>query len=147
LSFSSISRRGTLLALLFAAVPASAATAATLHVSVPTHPVKKGHDFAIKLTGSYLPSELQGTAYMVAAFQYDRRPCASTGAQEFKRRDTSFFFFKTVPHSPFTRSFHYSAGAPGPRRICAYLYPKPVSPTDNVTPIARAGGLFRVIKK
>jgi len=51
-----------------------------------------------------------------------------------------------LPHGPFVRRFGYTAGQPGPRRVCAYLYPKVVSPNDTTTPIATASGLFHVVK-
>jgi len=138
--------RGACLALLCTGVSAGAASAASLSVGVPRHRVRQHHTFVIKLSGSYRASELQGKAFLVAAFQYDSRHCKATGAAEAGRGDASFFFSKQVGPSPFARRFAYTAGRPGPRRVCAYLYPKVVSQQDTATPIATASGLFRVVK-
>ncbi|MEA2161190.1 MAG: hypothetical protein QOD66_3570 [Solirubrobacteraceae bacterium] len=138
--------RGAGLALLCTAATATAASGASLSVSVPAHSVRQHHTFLIKLSGSYRAAELKGKAYLVAAFQYDTKPCKATGAAEAGRSDASFFFSKVVSPSPFVRRFGFTAGQPGPRRVCAYLYPKVVSPMDTTVPIARATGLFRVVK-
>ncbi|MGI8863435.1 MAG: hypothetical protein ACR2JH_03390 [Solirubrobacteraceae bacterium] len=134
------------LALLCSGATATAASAASLSVRVPSHSVRQHHAFQIKLSGSYRAAELQGKAYLVAAFQYDTTPCKATGAAEAGRTDASFFFSKVVSPSPFVRRFAFTAGRPGPRRVCAYLYPRVVSPMDTTGPIARASGLFRVIR-
>jgi len=138
--------RGAGLALLCTGATATAASAASLSVGVPAHSVRQHHTFVIKLSGSYRASELQGKAFLVAAFQYDSKPCKATGAAEAGRSDASFFFSKKISPSPFVRRFGYTAGQPGPRRVCAYLYPKVVSPKDTTTPIATASGLFHVVK-
>jgi hypothetical protein len=138
--------RGAGLALLCSGATATAASAASLTVRVPSHSVRRHHTFEIKVSGSYRAAELTGRAYLVAAFQYDTKPCKATGAAEAGLSDASFFFSKTVSPSPFVRRFGFSAGKPGPRRICAYLYPKVVAPKDTAVPIATASGLFRVVK-
>jgi hypothetical protein len=110
------------------------------------HSVRRHHTFEIKVSGAYQAAELTGKAYLVAAFQYDTKPCKATGAEEDALSDASFFFSKTVSPSPFVRHFGFTAGKPGPRRICAYLYPKVVTPKDTAVPIATASGLFHVVR-
>jgi hypothetical protein len=139
-------KRGTALALLCMGGTAAAASAASLTVSVPSQPVKNKHHYVVTLSGHYKASELKGQAYLVAAFQYDHKPCKSTAAAEFKLKNTYFFFHKAVSPSPFVRNEGFKALATGPRRVCAYLYPQSVGPNDTVTPIARASGFLRVVK-
>jgi hypothetical protein len=139
-------KRAGALALLWAVAPAGAATAATLNLTVPTHDVKHGQSFSISASGSFKRAELKGKAFLMLAFQYDSRTCQPTAQAEFGRHDTYFFFHKTIASSPFTRSSSWTAGSPGARRICAYLYPKSVTPADKLAPLVRTSGFFRVVK-
>jgi hypothetical protein len=131
--------------LLATGATAAGAAAATLAVAVPPHEVKSGTNFSVRLSGSYRKSELTGKAFLVAAFQYDRRPCRATAQAEHKLSDTSFFFYRTLASSPFEKTASFTAGASGARRICAYLYGKRLRPEDRGTPLVAATGFFRVV--
>jgi hypothetical protein len=133
--------------LLATGATAVGAAAATLSVAVPSHAVKSRTDFSVRLSGSYTKSELTGKAFLVAAFQYDRLPCRATAQAEFKLSDTSFFFFRTLGSSPFAKTASFTAGAPGARRICAYLYGRRLLPQDKGTPLVAATGFFRVVSR
>lgn len=136
--------KNSVVALVAVAAIAPSVSAATLRVRVPTRTVAPADTFTITLSGRYQQSELQGDAYLVSAFQYDSRACQPTGATENALSDSGFFFSGNVPTSPFVRAVTFTAGIPAPRRVCAYLYPTTVTPSDHVDPIATANGFFRV---
>lgn len=138
-------KRAAVVALVSASAPASAASAATLSLTVPAHNVARHQVFSISASGTFKRSELEGKAFLAVGFQYDTRTCLPTVQAEFNRKDIYFFFHKTIAASPFTRTWSWSAGSRGPRRICAYLYRKPVTPADRIAPLARASGFFRVL--
>jgi hypothetical protein len=124
---------------------ATAGLAATLKITVPAT-VHNGQNYKVKVTGTYKPRELEGTAFLVAFLQYSGKHCQASARAEFglpaSERDLDFA--GNEPKSPFTNVERWTAhNRYGPRRVCAYLYPKPVGPSDSVRPIARVGKLFR----
>jgi hypothetical protein len=153
-----LGRRTTVVAttMLCAAVAATAASAATLHIKTPGH-VLKGKSYEIELTGTFKKSEVKRRAYLVSAIQYSSKPCAAT-AQAEANRSVQFYFLPSPSSqkvgifeskSPFTRIDGFTARVLGKRRVCAYLYPKILSsPMDPTLPIARAQSrTYSVTKK
>jgi hypothetical protein len=132
------------------AVPATAATAATvtpaslkITVLAKVHP---GQNYQIKIAGSYQPSQLQGTAYLWAFLQYGGHACKPTAQAEaaLSQSAWSLDVRRKEPRSPFTRIDNWTAGAlTGARHVCAYLYPKVISKSSTVRPIATASAAFR----
>jgi hypothetical protein len=134
------------LAVICSAATAAAASAATMSASVSPLTIHKGTSFTIKIKGTYKQSELKGTAFLIAFIQYSTAPCKSTATKELAVTSGAYAH-STVPHSPFTRKDSFTAGVAGKRRVCAYLFPKEVSPGDNTAPIAKATVTYAVTKK
>jgi hypothetical protein len=136
------------LAIALCAATATGALAAKVTVGVPgtvhTHKV-----FSVTLKGSFHKSELHGKAYLVAFFQYSSSACQATAKAErvLPGVGTTLDFAGSESHSPFSRTDRWKAGLyTGSERVCAYLYPKTVSPLSNVNPIATASKLFHASK-
>ena len=142
-----LSRRAavsSLVGLCFAA-GASAATAASLYVTETPKTTHSGGTYHVTVSGSYRGRELTGSAFLLGVIQYDGRPCLKTGKAEAKRTGFTFFLHETLASSPFMVRASFTAGTrSGQRKVCAYLYPRSVSPTDNVQPLAHAGAGFTV---
>ncbi len=137
---------------------ASAATAASLRITVPS-PVKQGKDYGIQVNGSYKQSELKGKAYLITAIQFADHPCKASAQAENRAYSVQWIYapakeannpvhvgvFETK--SPFTVLRGFKAGELGTRHVCSWLYPKFVHASDTVRPIARADKKYRVTKK
>jgi hypothetical protein len=132
------------------AAPATAASAATatppsLKITVPAK-VRPGRNYTIKIAASYQPSQLQGTAYLWAFLQYSGHACKPTAQREaaLPKSARSLDVRHTEPRSPFTRIDNWTAGNfTGARHVCAYMYPKVISRSSTVRPIATASAAFR----
>lgn len=127
------------------ATASAAATPASLKITVPAK-VHPGQNYTIKIAGSYQPIQLQGTAYLWAFLQYGGHACKATAPAEraLPSSEWSLDFAGTEPRSSFTRIDHWTAGAiTGERHVCAYMYPKVVSRTTTLRPIATASATFR----
>ena len=134
-----------LLAALATAAIAATSTPASLKITVPVK-VHPGQNYTIKIAGSYQPSQLQGTAYLWAFLQYSGHPCKPTAQAEaaLPKSIWSLDVRRREPRSPFTRIDNWTAGAlKGGRHVCAYLYPKLISNSSTVRPIATARATFR----
>jgi hypothetical protein len=136
------------LAMVLCAATSAAALAAKVTIGVPgtihTHKL-----FSVTLKGSFHKSELHGTAYLVAFFQYSSKGCQPTARAEYSlpTSEITYEFSGGEAHSPFSRTDRWKAGLyTGSERVCAYLYPKTVSPSSNVNPIATASKLFHASK-
>ena len=137
---------------------AGGALAASLRISVTPRTIHKGDDYTVKVTGSYKQSELTGRAYLISVLQFTAKPCKATAQLEnpaVSNLPVQFYFApKSAPQkvgifltkSPFTRIDSFSAGKTGPRRVCAYLYPKFISASDTTAPIATASAKYRVLR-
>jgi hypothetical protein len=133
----------------------ASASAATLKVSVPAR-VKQNKSYTIRINGSYKASDLTGKAYLIALIQYSSADCKATAQLENSRVKAQLLQFYFAPakspssvgifenRSPFRRADKFTARALGARRICAYLYPKLISATAKVQPIATANKKFTV---
>jgi hypothetical protein len=117
---------------------AAGAQAATLSVSVKPNPSHAGGRYAVTIKGSYKASQVSGKAFLLGVIQYSAQPCAATAKGEYQRTGGTFFVHSSPPHSPFKFTEGFTVGSPGVRRVCAYLYGRVVTPSDNATPIARA---------
>jgi hypothetical protein len=125
---------------------AEAAAAASVKISVP-RTIRQHQAFKITTTGTYAQTELTGIAYLVSFIQFTSKPCLATGAAEFSQRNLNPYFNGDEIQSPFSQVQHNKAsGQLGGRRVCVYLYPQEVGPTDKVTPIAKASALYTVVK-
>jgi len=138
-----------MIALMCPAAAAAAASAATLHVSVTPTTLPKKRTYEVKLTGSFAKGETAaGRAFLISAIQFSPKPCLATAQAEYKIRPTQFYFGEAggifESHSPFTQVNDFTAKIVGRRRICAYLYPKSVVPSDTTRPIVRGQASFRV---
>jgi hypothetical protein len=127
------------------AAGASTAAAASLHVSETPKTAHSGGTYRVTVSGRYRARELTGSAFLLGVIQYDGRPCLKTGKAEAKRTGFTFFLHETLASSPFKVKASFTTGSQkGQRRVCAYLYPRSVSPSDNVKPLAHAGAAFKV---
>lgn len=138
---------------------ASAATAASVKVTMPSH-IKKGNSYAIQIDGSYKPRELKGHAYLISAIQFSGLRCKATAQAEDRWAQQTGallqYYFTTKAHpqrvgifkttSPFTQLDGFKAGDLGTRHVCTYLYPKFIRAGDTTAPIARADKPYRVLR-
>jgi hypothetical protein len=122
---------------------AAAASAATLQVHVSPATIHKQKSFHILITGTYSKPELTGKAYLVSFIQYNLKPCKASAAQEL-HADSQNFASQKAGNSPFGWDFSFTAGGPGARRVCAYLYPKQVVPASTIAPLKRATATYQV---
>jgi hypothetical protein len=146
------------LAILCSAASATTAGAAGLKVSVPAH-LHKGQNYAIKVRGSYRPSELTGQAYLISLIQFSAAACKATAQLENQQVSSNLLQFYFAPprasqkvgifekSSPFTRLDGFTAARVGRRHVCAYLYPKFIGSTDLTLPIATADRSYSVTRK
>jgi len=123
---------------------AAGASAATLQVSVTPASIHTTKKFRVKITGTYTKSELTGKAFLVSFIQYSLKPCKADAAHELSAYGEDPFTDQNTGRSPFGWKFTFTAGGPGVRRVCAYLYPKHVGPADKVRPLTRATATYRV---
>ena len=133
------------------------ASAATVTVNVRAH-VKQNKGYAVKISGSFKRSELTGQAYLISLIQYKPAACKATAQLENSEVATQSLQFYFAPakspskvgiiekHSPFTRTDGFTAKALGSRRVCVYLYPRMITATSTVRPIATADKKFTVSK-
>jgi len=137
---------------------AAGASAATLAINVPAH-VKQNRGYTVKIAGSYGRGELTGQAYLISLIQYSAAACKATAQLENSEVSAQRLQFYFAParspskvgiiekHSPFTRADAFTARALGTRRVCVYLYPRSITATAKVLPIATADKKFTVSKK
>jgi hypothetical protein len=126
-------------------IASAASPAASLKITVPAK-VRPGQHYEIKIAGLYAKSATQGTAYLVAFLQYTATACKPTAGAEndLPSKDWSLDFAGKEPQSPFTRIDRWTTGTlTGTRKVCAYLYPKAVSPSTKLHPIAIAAATYR----
>jgi hypothetical protein len=125
---------------------AGEATAASLSVRVrPVH-LHPGSRYTVTITGTYDVRAHQRT-YLLAFIQYSGRPCRATATREYllpaSEWDWDFFPQRAETKSPFKDIAYWKAGTRlGPRRVCAYLYARAVSPATTARPLVRAGTAF-----
>jgi len=134
-----------LIVLLLSVAIAAAATPTSLKITVPAK-VHPGQHYQIKIAGLYAKSSTPGTAYLVAFLQYTASACKPTAGAEnaLPSKDWSLDFAGAEPHSPFTRIDRWTVGTlTGTRKVCAYLYPKVVSPSTKLHPTAIATATYR----
>jgi hypothetical protein len=124
---------------------AASASAADLHVRVKPM-LKTGELYGIKTSGSYAKGELRGTAFLDIFIQFTTLPCMATATLESQLSHVNFYFTDKVPKSPFSRTTRFIAKGAGPRRVCAYLYPKIVRVTKATAPIATATATYHTTK-
>ena len=131
-----------LASLAISAAIAPVAAAASLSIKAPGR-VKHGHVFKVVVKGRYRRSQLTGTAFLVIAIQPSAGACQSTAQQENQVAFVNVYFHGSVPHSPFKASQKFKAVGKGSRRVCAYLYPRFITTTSGVGPIATASKRYR----
>jgi hypothetical protein len=121
---------------------AAAVQAATLHVSVTPKFTHSGGNYAIQISGTVSPSQAhaKNKPLLLAWIQYSSQSCASTAQTEFTRlHDAKPIVQARVSGTSFhTKPLGFTAGSPGTRRVCAYLYAHYIGPKSSATPIARA---------
>jgi hypothetical protein len=122
---------------------AAAASAATLQIRVTPASILEKKSFHVVITGTYSKSELKGKAYLVSFIQYNFKPCKAGAPQEGHAYGKPFAAQNTGA-SPFGWDFSFTAGGVGERRVCAYLYPKPVGPKSTIAPLTRATITYKV---
>ncbi len=130
---------------------ASAATPpATLKISVlPAGPLHPKEHFSITLTATFAKSQLKGKkAFLLAFIQYSSKPCERDANKELQRTlpVRGAYYQHAFSASPFTTTTSLVAGGAGMRRVCGYLFPKPVKTGTTVSPIAHNHAAYQVIK-
>ena len=129
------------LALLLPGASAASAAGASLRITVSPVKVRPGEKYTITVVGRFEKRELRGTAYLWEFLQYTSAACQPTAQAEDALPSSvlSLDFRGKEDGSPFTRLDHWKAGTyKGVRHVCAYLYPKVVSASSTVRPIAAA---------
>jgi hypothetical protein len=149
------------LSVLAPAVLATAASAAGLKLTLPSH-VKKGARYTIKIHGSYKKNQITGRAYLISLIQFADIRCRGSAQDENQwairtGANIEFYFAPrsdparggvglSEPKSPFDRSDTLQASSAGPRHLCTYLYPRFTHASDSTQPIARADKRYVVTR-
>jgi hypothetical protein len=125
---------------------ASEAPAASLSVRVAPVRLHPGSRYTVTIRGSY-DQRVRRRTYLLAFIQYSGKTCHATATGEYSlpasQWDWDFFPQRAETKSPFKDVAYWKASTRlGPRRVCAYLYAKPVSPTTTAKPLVRAGAPF-----
>ena len=131
--------------------PAAAATTApALSISVlPAGPIHHKQRFTITLTATLAKSHASGKkAFLLAFIQYSSKPCERDVNKELQRTlpTRGAYYQHSFSASPFTSTKAFIAGAPGNRRVCGYLFSKPVKPDTTAAPIAHNHATYQVVK-
>jgi len=87
-------------------------------------------------------------AYLLSFIQYTPRPCQANPNKELTRTlgTKGAYYHHQFSASPFTAASSFTGGAPGARRVCAYLFKKPVAPGTRARAIATGTVTYSVIK-
>jgi hypothetical protein len=131
---------------LFAGASAASASAASLKITVSPARVRQGHKYTITVVGRFEQREVHGTPYLWEFVQYTPAACRPTAQAErtLPASELSVDFRGKERSSPFTRRDQWRAeNIKGVRHVCAYLYPKVVSASSGVRPIATADARYR----
>jgi hypothetical protein len=131
---------------------AADAMAASLAATVTPATVHPGGRFRITIIGRYDELAHPRATYLLAFIQYTGRPCKATATGEYalppSEWNWDFYPQRAEPKSPFKSVAYWKAGSGlGSRRVCAYLYAEPASPTSKATPLVRAGASYRNVKR
>jgi hypothetical protein len=130
---------------------AANALGANLTVTVSPGTVHPGSHYRISVSGSY-NVKARGNVYLLAFIQYSGQACRSTGTAEYRLPSSEwewdFYPQRGETKSPFDEVVYWKAGSRvGPRRVCAYMYAQPVTPSTTATPITRTSATFRNTKR
>ena len=137
---------------LVVAVPSAAtAEAALLTVTVAPTTVHQNETYAITIAGRYSKRSLRTTPSLLAFIQYTGSACRSSATSEYAlpTNEWSWVFYpqRSEPRSPFSAVFDKLARTRfGERRVCAYLYPRKVTPSSTDKPLAVASAGFRDVR-
>ncbi len=137
---------GAGLALFAPGVAAASAAGASLKITVSPAKVRPGQKYQITVIGQFKQRDVHGTAYLWEFLQYSGTSCKPTAQSEdmLPGSALSLDFRGKERGSPFTRVDHWKAGNyTGLRHVCAYLYPKVVSASSRVRPIATGEARYR----
>jgi hypothetical protein len=107
--------------------------------------------YAVTVSGRYDVRELH-SVYLLAFVQYSGRACRSTGTAEYRlppsEWDWDFYPQRGETRSPFSEVVYWKAGPRlGARRVCAYMYAQPVTPTTTANPIVAASAGYSNTKR
>ena len=138
-------------ALIAAAASAATAEAATLSVAVSPATVHQNETYAITIAGRYNKRSLHTTPRLLAFIQYTGSACRSSATSEYAlpTNEWSWVFYpqRSELRSPFSAVFDKLARTRfGERRVCAYLYPRKVTPSSSDKPLAVASAGFRNVR-
>jgi hypothetical protein len=127
-----------------AAAAAAATTPPTVAIKVPAK-VHHGEHFTIKITVTYDKQSFTTTPYLVAYVQFTNRPCQPTAKAEHALPTLlrTLDFAGKITSSPFVRTDDWKGGGAGNRRVCTWLYPKPVTPQSSAKPTLTANKSYR----
>ena len=130
---------------------ASDALGASLTVTVTPAIEHPGSHYRITVSGSY-NVRARGNVYLLAFIQYSGQPCRTTGTAEYRLPSSEwqwdFYPQRGETKSPFDEAMYWKAGPRlNTRRVCAYMYAQPVTPSTRAEPIVRASASFRNTKR
>jgi hypothetical protein len=133
-------------------MPAAAAMAASLSITVSPARVHPGVRYAVTVTGRYDKQARRRAPYLLAFIQYSARACQATGTAEYSLPSSGWSWDVYPQHaetaSPFKTVTYWKAGPSlGSRRVCAYLYADQVTPSSTAMPLASATAGFRNTKR
>jgi hypothetical protein len=126
-------------------VPAADAMGASLSVRVSPAKLHPGTRYSVTITGSY--DRRPKAPYLLAFIQYTGAACRATanGEYDLPTSEWAWAIYPQIaePRSPFKAVSYWKAGSHlGNRRVCAYLYAKPVTPSTTASPLLRASVAF-----
>lgn len=124
------------------AMPAADAMGATLSVGVSPAKLHPGTRYVVTITGRY--NRRPKAPYLLAFIQYAGAACQPTATAEYKlpTSEWTWAIYPQIaePRSPFKAVSYWKAGSNlGSRRLCAYLYAAPVTPSSTARPLVLAG--------
>jgi hypothetical protein len=125
---------------------ASTAVAASLHVAANPSRTALNDPVTVTLSGRFKPSDLRGSSHaarLAAYVQTRGTPCKSSGTAE-RAAGGRLYYAANISHSPFSHSDTKAGNRVTIFRICAYLYPRPITKTTHDKPLKRATVTFRV---
>ncbi|HLY47925.1 MAG TPA: hypothetical protein VKR21_01910 [Solirubrobacteraceae bacterium] len=127
-------------------IGAANASAVSLAVRVAPSTVHPGERYTVTIAGSYARRTLSRSPYLLAFIQYSGHRCRSTAPAEYRLPQSEWdwdYRQHAQASSPFRVPVSWKAGrALGPRRVCAYLYARQISPASTTRPLVRASASF-----
>ena len=143
-----LGRRATafVLAIVGSCALAAGALAASLHARANPSKAHLNSPVTVTLSGTFKKSEFKGKSHkadLLAFVQLNAAPCKSNAPKELAAGG-NLYYAAAISHSPFSHSDTKNGNSVKTFRICAYLYPRPITKTTHDKPLKRATVKFTI---